>query len=210
MSSPLSRPFSVFPSTSTSHSNTSSKRNSTISQLQSCPNPRCTYRSPLPSDLAIHNAIQHSSLGHSPITALNISPTPAFSDELEEGSGFPFVYSLERPQRHIPGTTPSAASSSSTSLATSSSLRGTTAQPPPVFTPGVPVGHRAPVKSFTASTSTSASTASTGRNWRGRFMWRRRGGKKVQKHIRRVDSTVMRCGRHGDEWLGCSGWRFWR
>ncbi|KAL8659280.1 MAG: hypothetical protein Q9202_007198 [Teloschistes flavicans] len=236
MSSPLSAPFSLFPSRSSSPHQTS----------YTCAYPPCSARFAHPSDLDFHQATHHSTMGHSPITALNLypdltfptpptsipasplqRPTPTATEDFAHSS-FPFPAlreTVHEPLRTTTTTTTSHArpplpaletrglSSSSSSMTTSSpTLRHikSWANFSLPFTHAHHHHHHHPSPSSSSSSSSSSSTSSPTTNAaKSRPLWtaRRKTSAKTQK---RNTACVMRCGRHGDEWLGLRGWRLWR
>lgn len=205
MSSPLSAPFSVFPSKS-----------------HTCLHPRCTYRGTRSLDLDRHIATHHhhhrSSMGqpHSPTTtALNVQPTTTTTTAAFPSPPLSDTHDTEATEYPFPSTQPMPSShdtlSSSSSPSSSSSSSSSPQQSPSPRHYKFPFGYHAPAKSSTASTTSSAASSSL---WslRGKFRLGAgpAGGRKGVLATRRSADTVMRCGRHGDEWLGLTGWRFWR
>ena len=200
MSSPLSAPFSVFPSQQTTYT----------CNYKSCPG-RFTH----PSDLDRHNAVHHSSMGHSPITALNIRvllptfPSPPSTSVPETDLPLPLPptthhtldpHHQHQQQEEANPTRPPISSSSLESLIT---------YPHPHHSPPT-VSSSSSYSSSTTSTTSSPTTHKT-------FKWPslsvsspKTKSKTPKPKMRRSTSTTMRCGRHGDEWLGVRGWRFWR
>ncbi|KAI4112292.1 MAG: hypothetical protein LQ345_006536 [Seirophora villosa] len=202
MGSPLSAPFSLFPTPSPPPSSEAPYSKT----LHSCTYPPCRYRTPLPADLDRHLAIHHSSIGHSPISALNtiaLSPV-TFSEEEDDNDARPTPmrnYSYPSPP------SPPCASAAATTMQHTPD-RSYHAQPDTV-----------PTWSSSTSSSSSSSRSSSSVGGRGGgggggfFFAKLRGGQsgnKQQQVQQRRRGTVMRCGRHGDEWLGLTGWRFWR
>ncbi|KAI4111068.1 MAG: hypothetical protein LQ339_000796 [Xanthoria mediterranea] len=200
MSSPLSTPFSVFPSQQTTYN----------CNYKSCPG-RFTHL----TDLDRHNAVHHSSMGHSPITALNIRvllptfPSPPSTSVPETDLPLPLPPTTHHnldPQHHQQQeeenpTRPPPPSSSLESLITYPH-------------------HSAPTvsssSSYSSSSSSSSSSSTSSPTTHKTFKWPSLSvsvsspKKQPKPKMRRSTSTTMRCGRHGDEWLGVRGWRFWR
>ena len=195
MSSPLSAPFSVFPSQTPSHN---------------CQYPTCLRRFNHVSELDRHHAIHHSSMGHSPITGLNVQ-TPSFSStpstaisspawsyhpsKVTDGYPFPSV------NNDTPCQRPTRPTLRARDIPSSASLESLPAITP--YTRHEPVA--LPASSSTASSSSSRASSPT--NSLKKFKWPSTNASNKPK---RNTGTVMRCGRHGDEWLGLKGWRFWR
>ncbi|KAL8632428.1 hypothetical protein Q9189_001803 [Teloschistes chrysophthalmus] len=230
MSSPTSPPFSLFPS-----------RSSSPQQSYTCAYPPCPARFTHPSDLDFHQATHHSTMGYSPISALNRYPDLAFptpptsipasllqrpttTTNANANDSFPFPAASAQVHEPLRTTTTSARppppplptletrgiSSSSSSSSSASSSFSTTSS---TTTTSPTLRHIKSLANFSlpftthphASSPTSNPSPSPSTTVR-----RGKGGKGGKAQKRNTTACVMRCGRHGDEWLGLRGWRLWR
>ncbi|KAI4219852.1 MAG: hypothetical protein LQ349_008241 [Xanthoria aureola] len=159
-------------------------------------------------------------MGHSPITALNIRvllptfPSPPSTSVPETDLPLPLPptthpnleHHHQQQEQHPNPTHPPISSSSLESLIT---------YPHPHHSPPTVSSS----SSYSSSTTSSSSSTTSSPTTHKTFKWpslpipislSSPKNKTPKTKIRRSTSTTMRCGRHGDEWLGVRGWRFWR
>lgn len=192
MSSPLTAPFSVFPSYKSPHKPISPNQTHIHHQ----------HTAQQPTALNIH-------IPTFPSPPTSTAPSPA-SHHSAATDGYPFPSIIDHNAASHKPTRPQL---KAREIPTSDSLESL-----PVITacPAAPAQKPSDpptVNQFASENSAASSATSSPTNSLKKFKWPISpivSGAPKRKQVKRNRSVTMRCGRHGDEWLGVRGWRFWR